>query len=129
MSPNGLVSMLDSTSLSDFLETSKLARRNFTADRENVQVIGGVGTADVVGERKELPFEHDADVDGQLVKGLKIPRRPSWHVDMHAEELNLRERESFLAWRRSIAELERNNDSVLAVRHLRKTCKFGDSSG
>ena len=42
------------------------------ADRENVQVVGGVGTADVVGERKELPFEHDADVDGQLVKGTRL---------------------------------------------------------
>jgi hypothetical protein len=34
---------------------------------------------------------------------MKVPRRPPWDETTTAAELNLRERESFLAWRRDIA--------------------------
>lgn len=34
---------------------------------------------------------------------MKVPRRPSWDATTTAEELNRREKESFMAWRRDIA--------------------------
>jgi large subunit GTPase 1 len=40
---------------------------------------------------------------------LSVPRRPAWRTDMPTEELLALERESFLQWRRSLAELEANN--------------------
>ena len=43
------------------------------ADRDNIKVVRGVGTAAVVGERKEISIERNVDLDGQLVKG----RRPA----------------------------------------------------
>jgi large subunit GTPase 1 len=35
---------------------------------------------------------------------LRVPRRPEWHKDMSKEELERRERGSFLEWRRGVAE-------------------------
>lgn len=34
---------------------------------------------------------------------MKVPRRPPWTSDMSAEELDTREREYFLHWRRDLA--------------------------
>ncbi|KAI5074215.1 hypothetical protein GOP47_0010176 [Adiantum capillus-veneris] len=44
---------------------------------------------------------------------LKIPRRPKWHAAMTPEELDTRERQSFLKWRREIARLEENEKLVV----------------
>lgn len=38
---------------------------------------------------------------------LKVPRRPSWDATTTAEELNRKEKESFLEWRRDIARYAR----------------------
>eukprot|EP00854_Cymbomonas_tetramitiformis_P006877 gene6877-8211_t len=37
---------------------------------------------------------------------IRVPRRPEWSKDMTAEELDRRERESFLIWRRTLAVVE-----------------------
>ncbi len=37
---------------------------------------------------------------------MRIPRRPAWTRDMPAEELQLREKETFLEWRRQLAILQ-----------------------
>ena len=34
---------------------------------------------------------------------LTVPRRPPWRKDMSPDELDVRERESFLIWRRDLA--------------------------
>ena len=34
---------------------------------------------------------------------LTVPRRPPWRKDMSPDELDVRERESFLMWRRDLA--------------------------
>jgi hypothetical protein len=34
---------------------------------------------------------------------LKIPRKPAWKREMTAEEIDMRERDAFLLWRREIA--------------------------
>jgi large subunit GTPase 1 len=34
---------------------------------------------------------------------LKIPRKPAWTKEMTAEEIDMREKDAFLQWRREIA--------------------------
>ncbi|XP_057856480.1 GTPase LSG1-1 [Cryptomeria japonica] len=44
---------------------------------------------------------------------IRIPRRPPWHANMSAEELDVKERQSFLNWRRGLARLEENEKLVI----------------
>ena len=44
---------------------------------------------------------------------LRIPRRPFWDKFTTAEQLQQREREEFLAWRRNIAALEEKEHILL----------------
>lgn len=60
------------------------------------------------GERKEQQKAEEA-----LYKdSIQVPRRPPWNVKMSAEELDARERQSFLNWRRSLARLEENEKLI-----------------
>ena len=40
---------------------------------------------------------------------LTIPRRPAWDRSMTAHEIEVQENQSFLEWRRDIANIEQNN--------------------
>lgn len=44
---------------------------------------------------------------------IRVPRRPQWNANMSAEELDVKERQSFLNWRRSLARLEENEKLVI----------------
>lgn len=44
---------------------------------------------------------------------IRVPRRPPWHANMSAEELDVNERHSFLNWRRTLARLEENEKLVI----------------
>lgn len=60
-------------------------------------------------ERKEQQKAEEA-----LYKdSIQIPRRPPWHAEMPTEELDARERQSFLNWRRKLARVEENEKLVL----------------
>lgn len=52
-------------------------------------------------EEKERIQKQEASVDK-----LSVPRRPHWDKSMTAEQVQRNERESFLDWRRSMAQLE-----------------------
>jgi hypothetical protein len=45
---------------------------------------------------------------------LKIPRKPAWKREMTAEEIDMRERDAFLLWRREIAVSCSLTDSTLS---------------
>src|SRR5207248_252611 len=44
---------------------------------------------------------------------LTVPRRPKWHFTTTPAELERSEKESFLDWRRGLADLQENNDLLL----------------
>ena len=44
---------------------------------------------------------------GEEYSTLQIPRRPKWHPGMSARELDRSEKESFLIWRRNVAQYVR----------------------
>ena len=50
---------------------------------------------------------------------LKVPRRPPWNSSTTPEALDLRERESFLVWRRDLASLE-EMDGVFTITPFEK---------
>lgn len=45
-------------------------------------------------------------------KHLKIPRKPSWTRTMTADEVNRRETDNFLDWRREISQMEEKFPSM-----------------
>lgn len=51
---------------------------------------------------------------------LSIPRKPSWSLDMTAEEVDRREKNAFLQWRRNIASLEDANNGSMKVTPFEK---------
>ncbi len=54
-----------------------------------------------------------AVVDESLEQELLIPRRPSWDRNTTPEELHQAENESYLKWRRRLAQLQERDDLVL----------------
>ncbi|KAG9455311.1 hypothetical protein H6P81_008215 [Aristolochia fimbriata] len=60
-------------------------------------------------EKRKLQKEEEA----LHASSLRVPRRPPWNSNMSVEELDSRERQAFLIWRRSLARLEENENLVL----------------
>jgi len=67
-------------------------------------VVASGGAVDpVASERAEV--ERRA-AEARHAHRLRLPRRPAWDARTTPEELDLQERNSFLAWRRDLADLE-----------------------
>ena len=96
---DGLKSVYETTDLESFLTNAELAGRTFQASRESAVIVGDdgfVGPDLVQLENAAGPMK---------VKGLQIPKRPTWTKEMTPEELDASERMSFLKWRRELASL------------------------
>lgn len=105
-------SVTEQGDLDEFLATAELAGTDFTAektnnvkiihtDQKNPYLLSAQEERDVLGKHKQH-------------KGrLSVPRRPKWDSTTTPEELGQRERESFLNWRRGLAELQENNDLLM----------------
>lgn len=98
-----MISILDNTTLDDYITNAEMedtevevrrVQKNdlFLIDSSNSKS-STVQTLTV----KDFNFEH-----------LLIPRKPKWTKTMTAEEVDRREKDSFLEWRRGIASLEAN---------------------
>lgn len=97
-------SITQENDLEAFLSTAALAETDFTAERLNVKVIQNDYNNPLLpneDEEKERIQKQEASVDK-----LSVPRRPHWDKSMTAEQVQRNERESFLDWRRSMAQLE-----------------------
>mmetsp|Transcript_21545 Transcript_21545/g.31305 ORF Transcript_21545/g.31305 Transcript_21545/m.31305 type:complete len:753 (-) Transcript_21545:167-2425(-) len=103
-----LISILDNSSLDDFVSTAIMDGREIEVKRVHKNhaflVEPTIHTNMQTLSMAQYDFEH-----------LKIPRKPSWTKDMTAEEVDMREREAFLNWRREIASMENT------VTHARAT--------
>eukprot|EP01126_Amoeba_proteus_P046401 TRINITY_DN5247_c0_g1_i11.p1 TRINITY_DN5247_c0_g1~~TRINITY_DN5247_c0_g1_i11.p1 ORF type:complete len:382 (+),score=71.00 TRINITY_DN5247_c0_g1_i11:98-1243(+) len=60
------------------------------------------------------------DVDPEMIEEMEkhwndlvIPKRPPWTKDMTKEDLDMKERQSFLEWRQTLLELEENKQLLL----------------
>lgn len=104
-----LKSVTEQDTLNDFLDTAAMAGKDFTAEKMNIKVIS-TGSAGLLGEDEKTRIKNLQDEH----KGfIKIPRRPEWDENTSAEQLDLREKESFLNWRRSLAMLQEKQQLLL----------------
>lgn len=105
-------SVTEQGALDEFLATAELAGTDFTAEKMN--------NVKIIHIDQKNPFllsaSEERDVLGKhrMHKGrLTVPRRPQWDSTTTPEQLDAKERESFLNWRRGLAELQENNDLLM----------------
>ncbi|KAI2641543.1 P-loop containing nucleoside triphosphate hydrolase protein [Hypomontagnella submonticulosa] len=105
-------SVTEQGALDEFLATAELAGTDFTAEKmNNVKIIH-------TDQRNPylLSATEERNVIGKHAKHrgkLTVPRRPNWDASTTAEQLDQLERESFLNWRRGLAELQEHNDLLM----------------
>lgn len=105
-------SVTEQGALDEFLATAELAGTDFTAEKlNNVKIIHTDQRNPYLLSSQE---ERVVLNKHKLHKArLTVPRRPKWDATTTPEELDVRERESFLNWRRGLAELQENNDLLM----------------
>lgn len=105
-------SVTEQAALDEFLSTAELAGTDFTAEKMHaVKIIhADQGNPYLLSARDER-----ATIKRQqaYTDRLTVPRRPSWDSTTTPFELDRRERESLLAWRRGLAELQEQQDLLL----------------
>ncbi|GAM86795.1 hypothetical protein ANO11243_048150 [Dothideomycetidae sp. 11243] len=105
-------SVTEQAALDEFLSTAELAGTDFTAEKmNNVKIIHKDQKNPYLlsaAEERAVVRKHDKNRDR-----LTVPRRPKWDKSTTREELDTMERESFLQWRRGLAELQDNLDLLM----------------
>lgn len=98
--------------LDEFLATAELAGTDFTAEKMN--------NVKIIHTDQKNPYLLSAAEERNTLRKhkenrgrLTVPRRPKWNENTTPEELDALERESFLNWRRGLAELQENNDLLM----------------
>ncbi|XP_061593148.1 large subunit GTPase 1 homolog [Cololabis saira] len=105
-----LQSVTEQNSMDDFLATAELAGTEFVAEKLNIKFVpadsrAGLLTTEEKTKLKELHEENK--------HFLRIPRRPHWDESTSTDELQQAEKDSFLQWRRVLAELEEEQKLIL----------------
>lgn len=105
-------SVTEQGALDEFLATAELAGTDFTAekmnnvkiihtDQRNPYLLSAAEERAVLGKQRQ----HKAR--------LTVPRRPAWNASTTPDELDRLERESFLEWRKGLAELQETQDLLM----------------
>jgi large subunit GTPase 1 len=103
-SKNLVLSILDNSSLDDYIMSNEMNGTEAEVIRPRSDITLVCSTVLKSVERvSNLPFSY---------QHLSIPKRPIWSRDMLAEDLNQREVESFLNWRRSLVAAEDNSKNL-----------------
>ncbi|KAF7588191.1 large subunit GTPase 1 [Aspergillus hancockii] len=105
-------SITEQAALDEFLSTAELAGTDFTAEKmNNVKIIHSDQKNPYLLSKSE---ERSAVKKHQKNRGkLTVPRRPKWDQSTTRQQLDAMERESFLEWRRGLAELQENHDLLM----------------
>lgn len=105
-------SVTEQGALDEFLSTAELAGTDFTAERLN--------SVKVIHRDQRNPYLLSKEEERGVVRKherkrarLTVPRRPPWDENTTKAELEEREREAFLLWRRGLAELEEVDDLLV----------------
>jgi large subunit GTPase 1 len=98
--------------LDEFLSTAELAGTDFTAEKAN--------NTKIIHIDQKNPYLLSATEERSLRNKQKehrarltVPRRPKWDASTTREELDRLEKESFMDWRRGLAELQESNDLLM----------------
>ena len=105
-------SVTEQGALDEFLATAELAGTDFTAEKMN--------NVKIIHTDQRNPYLLSAAEERAILgkqrenKGkLTVPRRPKWDSDTTPEELDRLEKESFLNWRRGLAEVQETQDLLM----------------
>ncbi|CAM1508338.1 Fc.00g051860.m01.CDS01 [Cosmosporella sp. VM-42] len=105
-------SVTEQGDLDEFLATAELAGTDFTAEKMN--------NVKIIHTDQRNPFLLSAQEERAVLgkhklhrARLTVPRRPEWDASTTPEELDRKERDAFLDWRRGLAELQENNDLLM----------------
>lgn len=105
-------SVTEQGALDEFLSTAELAGTDFTAEKMN--------NVKIIHRDQKNPYLLSRDEERGVVKKmnakrarLTVPRRPPWNEKTTPVELDQRERESLLEWRRGLAELQEVDDLLM----------------
>ncbi|CCU82530.1 ribosome biogenesis GTPase Lsg1 [Blumeria hordei DH14] len=105
-------SVTQQPALDEFLSTAELAGTDFTAEKMNNLKIIHIDQKNPfllsAAEEREAKGKQEAHK-----KRLTVPRRPKWDTATTPEQLDKMERDSFLDWRRGLAELQESNDLLM----------------
>ncbi|WVQ79009.1 hypothetical protein IAT38_001101 [Cryptococcus sp. DSM 104549] len=113
---NPLASITHERDLDEFLANAALADQDFTTERSKLRVISAPNMAAPQTNPFLLSKDEEKAVEKKKVdlrKDLTVPRRPHWTRQTTRLELEKQERESFLDWRRSIAQLAETSNLLL----------------
>ena len=105
-------SVTEQAALDEFLSTAELAGTDFTAEKMN--------NVKIIHTDQRNPYLLSAAEERSAVKKqsankkrLTVPRRPPWDDTTTPQELDTRERQSLLEWRRGLAELQESDDLLM----------------
>lgn len=129
-----LRSVTQEKALDEFLATAELADTDFTAERRAHTTI--INTHDNSNPYllTKAEAERLREKQAENVGKLTVPRRPVWTEETTSTQLDREEKEAFLRWRRSLAELQENQDLLLTPfernievwRQLWRVCERSD---
>lgn len=103
-----LQSVTEESSFQEFLSTAELAGTEFQAEKLNVKFVSAKNSLPSKAEQDKILESQEKNKDL-----LKIPRRPKWDSFTTTQELQSREKEAFLQWRRSLAGLQETEGIML----------------
>ncbi|WFD21831.1 hypothetical protein MEQU1_000487 [Malassezia equina] len=102
--------------LEEFLNTAQMADADFTAERRNIQVISTPNSS----RTRHNPYLLTPQQEEEVLRNhrenkdrLRVPRRPVWDANTTPAQLERAEKDSFLDWRRGLAELQEGVGLVL----------------
>lgn len=108
-----LESVTNVTDIEAVIEQADESFRVFSVSHPPVNVLINLDSSSTSDRTPEELKEQQKKEEALHASSLRIPRRPPWNAKMSVEELDTNERQSFLAWRRSLARLEENEKLVL----------------
>lgn len=105
-----LQSVTEESSFQEFLATAELADMDFQAEKLNIKFISTKNNIDLPSkeEQEGILKLHEEN------KGLlKIPRRPKWDKSTTSQELQTKEKEEFLEWRKKLSILQEKENLLM----------------
>lgn len=105
-------SVTEQAALDEFLSTAELAGTDFTAEK--------ISSIKIIHTDQKNPYLLSAAEERATIKKhsenrtrLTVPRRPAWDARTTPQQLDERERQALLEWRRGLAVLQESNDLLM----------------
>uniref|UniRef100_A0A8C6QBJ9 Large subunit GTPase 1 homolog n=1 Tax=Nothobranchius furzeri TaxID=105023 RepID=A0A8C6QBJ9_NOTFU len=105
-----LQSVTEQSSMDDFLATAELAGTEFVAEKLNIKFVPAEARAGLLTAEEKMRLKKLHEDNKHF---LRIPRRPQWDESTTPDVLQQAEKDSFLQWRRELAQLEEEQKLIL----------------